>query len=283
MKYKFIALLFGISIISLTACGNTTETVSNNNTVTESMETEKTIVRLETIEGQIQVESTSTELKEISTEIQNSELTEIIETTEVQINSEPTEIEEVKTEVKEEEVAKVEEPQVKELNKTMYAKQSVNVRKGDSTDYEKIGSLSLNQQVKVTGQSETTGWYRIEFNGETGFVSNNYLSTEKTVVTTPPVSNTDNNNQSGSNNQGSNTNNNNNSGGGNKKQEIDEDGFIYDDENEYPSGNVNDDEEYIPPDMPDITDGEEGGSLADRVPGMTESNNELVTDIEINP
>ena len=60
----------------------------------------------------------------------------------------------------------------------MYAKSAVNVRKGDSTDYEVVGSLSFNQEVHVTGQSEFTGWYRIEFNGEIGFVSQNYLSTE---------------------------------------------------------------------------------------------------------
>lgn len=71
---------------------------------------------------------------------------------------------------------------VKELNQTMYATGSVNTRSGDSTDYEKIGSLSLNQEVLVTGQSERTGWYRISVNGQEMYVSNNYLSTEKTVV-----------------------------------------------------------------------------------------------------
>ena len=72
------------------------------------------------------------------------------------------------------------------LNTTMYSKGDVNVRKGPSTDYEKIGALTLNQEVKITGQSKSTGWYRIEFNGGEGYVSSSYLSNSK--ITTPAPS-----------------------------------------------------------------------------------------------
>ena len=61
---------------------------------------------------------------------------------------------------------------------TMYAKQTVNVRKGPSADYEQLGSLSSGQEVTVTGIADT-GWYRINYNDETGYCSNNYLQTEK--------------------------------------------------------------------------------------------------------
>ena len=61
---------------------------------------------------------------------------------------------------------------------TMYAKQSVNVRKGPSADYEQLGSLSSGQEVIVTGIADS-GWYRINYNDETGYCSNNYLQTEK--------------------------------------------------------------------------------------------------------
>ena len=64
---------------------------------------------------------------------------------------------------------------VTKLDKTMYAKSSVNVRKGPSADFERLGSLNANQQVKVTGKSDQTGWFRIEFNGSEAYVSNNYL------------------------------------------------------------------------------------------------------------
>ena len=61
---------------------------------------------------------------------------------------------------------------------TMYAKQSVNVRKGPSSDYEQLGSISSGQEVTVTGIADS-GWYRIKYNDEDGYCSNNYLQTEK--------------------------------------------------------------------------------------------------------
>ncbi len=73
---------------------------------------------------------------------------------------------------------------VTDMTKTMYAKQSVNLRSGPSTDYEKIGSLTTNQEVTVTGLADT-GWYRIDYNGGVAFVSNNYLSDTKVEITPP--------------------------------------------------------------------------------------------------
>ncbi len=64
---------------------------------------------------------------------------------------------------------------IKELNKTMYVISTVNVRSGHSTNYDKIGSLNRGEEVKVTGQSEKTNWYRIDYKGKEGYVSNNYL------------------------------------------------------------------------------------------------------------
>ena len=64
---------------------------------------------------------------------------------------------------------------IKELNKTMYVISTVNVRSGHSTSYDKIGSLKRGEEVKVTGQSEKTNWYQIDYKGKEGYVSNNYL------------------------------------------------------------------------------------------------------------
>ena len=60
----------------------------------------------------------------------------------------------------------------------MYSTTSLNVRSGPSADYDKLGSLKTGQQVKVTGKTEQTGWYRIEYNGKTGYVSGKYLQDE---------------------------------------------------------------------------------------------------------
>ena len=69
-----------------------------------------------------------------------------------------------------------------EMNATMYATQTVNVRNLPSTDGEKIGSLSANQEITVIGQCNETSWYKFELDGQTAFISNSYLSTEKVEV-----------------------------------------------------------------------------------------------------
>lgn len=65
-----------------------------------------------------------------------------------------------------------------DMSKTMYAKSAVNVRSLPSTGGTRLGSLSKNQEVAITGQCNETGWYRISYNGGEGFVSNKYLVDE---------------------------------------------------------------------------------------------------------
>jgi len=80
----------------------------------------------------------------------------------------------------------VPEPQViytyTDITATMYAAQTVNVRNLPSTDGEKIGSLSTNQEITVLGQCNETNWYMFDYEGQTAFVSNDYLSIEKVEV-----------------------------------------------------------------------------------------------------
>ena len=101
---------------------------------------------------------------------------------------------------------------VVEMSATKYAKQSVNIRKGPGTDYEKIGSLTMNQKVTVTGQADN-GWYRISYNGGDAYVSDKYLVDNKIETTT---NNGGNSNNGEENNNGSNdtTNNSNTDNGG---------------------------------------------------------------------
>lgn len=69
-----------------------------------------------------------------------------------------------------------------DMDATMYAQQTVNVRSMPSTDGEKLGSLSTNDEVKVTGQCAETSWYRIEYSGGVAYVSDSYLGNDKVVV-----------------------------------------------------------------------------------------------------
>lgn len=56
----------------------------------------------------------------------------------------------------------------------MYVINSVNVRKGPSTAFNIIGSLSKGTAVTVTGQADTN-WYEIKYGEGTAYVSNKYL------------------------------------------------------------------------------------------------------------
>lgn len=68
---------------------------------------------------------------------------------------------------------------IAKLEKNMYATTTVNIRKGPDTTYEKLGTLIMNQEVKVTGICNENDWYRVEYNDGIGFVSGEYLSDKK--------------------------------------------------------------------------------------------------------
>lgn len=79
---------------------------------------------------------------------------------------------------------------------SMYATQSCNIRKGPSTDYERVGSLSYAEEVTIIGKVESEGnktWYVIDSTteDEVRMVSGSLLSTTKPQQSTV-VNNTNN-------------------------------------------------------------------------------------------
>lgn len=151
MKKSLVAAMFAVMMISLVGCGKVSEP--------------KTIETTEVVE---EVTEEATEIVEETTETE--EATEVPEPTEAPAAEEPV----------------AEEPaspySYTELSQTMYAQSTVNVRDLPEQTGAKLGSLSTNQEVTVTGQCNETGWYRISYNGGEGFVSNSYLGTEKVAV-----------------------------------------------------------------------------------------------------
>ena len=51
------------------------------------------------------------------------------------------------------------------------AKSNANVRSGPDTAYGKVGTLNAGATYRVTGQSETPGWWQISFDGKSAWVS----------------------------------------------------------------------------------------------------------------
>ena len=67
------------------------------------------------------------------------------------------------------------------VNETVYATSTVNIREGFSADTDKVGSLGKGQSVKRVGigTGDAEGWSQVEFNGQTAYISSEYLSLTK--------------------------------------------------------------------------------------------------------
>lgn len=67
------------------------------------------------------------------------------------------------------------------VHETVYAASTVNIREGFGADTAKIGSLSRGQSIVRTGigTGEAEGWSEVKFNGQTAYISSDYLSATK--------------------------------------------------------------------------------------------------------
>ncbi|MCD8006145.1 MAG: D-alanyl-D-alanine carboxypeptidase family protein [Oscillospiraceae bacterium] len=64
---------------------------------------------------------------------------------------------------------------------TMYATDPLNVREGPDALYEALGQLAVGDAVTVTGET-SNGWYQIDYNGTTAYVSGDYLREEEVIT-----------------------------------------------------------------------------------------------------
>lgn len=130
----------------------------------------------ESVEESVSEEPTASEEK--ATE--ETEESSVEET--VPIETEAT-TEETETEVPTE---TIEEVSITEMDATMYATTGVNVRESYSAESNKLRTVGIGEAVHVTGQTADGSWYRIEDAGVgEGFISAQYLSTEKPVIEQP--------------------------------------------------------------------------------------------------
>lgn len=63
-----------------------------------------------------------------------------------------------------------------------YTTATLNIRSNPSTSSSRIGSIAQGKQVTCLGSSN--GWYKVNYNGIVGWVSGQYLSSNKTSTTT---------------------------------------------------------------------------------------------------
>lgn len=129
--------------------------------------------------GKKEADTIATE-KVKATEVIETESTETTEAIETE-NTETTEVAETETQ-EQTETAEQSPYSYTDMSATMYAQRTVNVRDLPDTSGNKLGGLSTNDEVSVTGKCNETGWYRISYNGSEAFVSNNYLGENKVEV-----------------------------------------------------------------------------------------------------
>lgn len=198
MKYMKLKQA-GIGIvcaIMFMGCGSTEKAVTKDVTeitdkhaVTESVET--------------------TERVEQTTEVEEKQDTEVVQP--VQTETEQSEqVSEAMTEP-----AQSVEPEYTVVAmdvQVMYVQQTLNLRNGAGTDYEKIGSLAQNEQIVVNGYVDTANgkWYQLQNDDGSikGFVSASYVGTSKVEIKKPtPKKNTTSNSStsSGSSNSSNNS------------------------------------------------------------------------------
>ena len=181
MKSRFIILLTALLTTSLLiGCGaesTTNQTETATATTTEESTTEQTEEPTATPEETVEPTPEATEEpSEETTAETEPETTEPTETVAPEPTEEPTP-----------------EPQAiytyTDMSATMYVQQTVNVRDLPDTSGNKIGSLSANDEIKISGQCNETGWYMFEYNDSVAFVSNKYVSENKVEIQQTPADN----------------------------------------------------------------------------------------------
>ena len=177
MKKRLLGLLLGVMLVfGCVGCGAESKTTEPTETATATTTEESTTEQAE------EATATSEETAEPTPEVKEEP------SEETTAETEPETAETTKTAEPEptEEPTPEPEPQAiytyTDMSATMYAQQTVNVRDLPDTSGNKIGSLSTNDEIAITGQCNETSWYRFEYNGSVAYVSNKYVDENKVEV-----------------------------------------------------------------------------------------------------
>lgn len=169
MEKKTIAALIvtGAMVLGLSACGTngaTSDKADNNQSTSTPTVTEPV--------------DTSSQTKEVEETTPDTAETTPVSQEETQQETQPTAQSQEENPVPEE-VG----PKFTEVNETVYATTSVNVRSSYSADSDKVGNLSSGASATRTGVGDN-GWSRIVYGDSVAYVSSDYLTTTKPSTNT---------------------------------------------------------------------------------------------------
>ena len=166
---KILSLLLAICMMAtFTACNQDAEDPTEPSTIESTGPTESTPAPTDATTAPTDGESTTT----APTEGTQEPTTPTEVTTEPPVTEEPNTDPTFATEVPTESPVET----FVEVDETVYAISSVNVRSGPSTDDMIVGSLGYGESVLRTGIGNK-GWSRVVYNGEEAYVYASYLST----------------------------------------------------------------------------------------------------------
>lgn len=184
MKKSVTVAIAVLALLSLAKCGNSGASNVDNIISQMEQEYENEIDTTDDYDtATLEKESVEEEVRSMKDEIQESD--QGVNTEEVTSIEEGKK--ENKKESKEENVVVDVEPIVEEqksefvitdVSKTMYANSSANVRSQPDKNEAKVGTLSTNDEVKVTGLVDN-GWCRVSYNGGEAYIKADLLSDEK--------------------------------------------------------------------------------------------------------
>ena len=173
MKKPLSVILGAILIISIV--GNITLYLQLNKVNTENQDLNNSIVEIQDsiFDLENQLSDVQEQLSDSTTK--NGELQENNDSLQLELEQLQSEVEFLKS--------------IEPMSVTMYALEDCDTYSKPDELSEKLGGLTTNQEVHVTGQSKETGWYEIEINGSKQYVSDKYLSDTKMQVTKPSTTN----------------------------------------------------------------------------------------------
>lgn len=175
---KRVKCIILIAILTLTMAACNTSAVTTSEDISSGSENEEVV---SSEEDSVDFQENSVEEKtEVSEQTSEEDVKEEQDSSKEDASDSENNSEEAsEAEEVSEEKEKSEEPEftVEDYNAVLFVKKAVNVRKGPSTDYEKIGGLNKGDQIQITGIADT-GWYQIQYNGATAYVASSYLMDE---------------------------------------------------------------------------------------------------------
>ena len=161
MKRKYIVALALVSVLSISlfsACGSDNTSVSEESTSLTGELPKDVEDKAETEDQETDSEDKS-DSEEVTEETEEENVTEAV--------------------AEEENAEEVINYSYTDFSEVMYATTTVNIRNKPSKTGDRVGILCENNEILVTGQCNETKWYRLDFNGNVGYVSYDFLTNEK--------------------------------------------------------------------------------------------------------